>query len=521
MIIKLKKKNVVFRNPLLFAPDIKSINLERVLSNLYLLISTDGVPVNFSFRGIITIDILKSWIKTLGESGKINGVINEKGELVEAVEDWLRSNLVDLVWRGDTVKERVASLRPMHLMSYKIQNKKFNRDYNTADQVYLMLLQHPEVLKSLKNYLVRGWDQSTNSIVETADMDVDTMCILLLTSIITERKRPKTDINDDMPLLKEQTSLFADDIRRLLVYADLLPRNVFIDYLRILIGFHLALYLMKLSYLLPKMREAGSIDVKDDWSLVVDLSDDLKSPMSPIAIEDMDKTINGLLHYFHVTFEINTLQAWYKTLGQKRSIQQILEELNTLDKSDIRYLSEISHLLENVNDEDDLNAIHDKLKYFPEDDYFDRYIHLLEMTSGGTIYQFKYHRDFLDRVSMKNSDSKLMADGRRSRRYPRRGAMGSKLLETLVQQLVLEQNADGSYTSRSLSIDELAKLIRNRYGLVINGVDEPRFANAPVTTHAAFKANMEAFKDKLRQIGFYTDLSDACLLQKIRPRYNV
>ena len=55
--------------------------------------------------------------------------------------------------------------------------------------------------------------------------------------------------------------------------------------------------------------------------------------------------------------------------------------------------------------------------------------------------------------------------------------------------------------------------------LIINGVNEARFEGADVETHAAFKENMEALKNKLRQIGFYTDMSDACLLQKIRPRY--
>ena len=32
---------------------------------------------------------------------------------------------------------------------------------------------------------------------------------------------------------------------------------------------------------------------------------------------------------------------------------------------------------------------------------------------------------------------------------------------------------------------------------------------------------MDAFKNKLRQIGFYTDLSDATILQKIHPRYKL
>ena len=154
-------------------------------------------------------------------------------------------------------------------------------------------------------------------------------------------------------------------------------------------------------------------------------------------------------------------------------------------------------------------------------DYFDKYIYLLEKTNGGSSYQYKYYMDLLGNLCMKNTETKLMADGRRSRKHPRRGAMGSKLLETLVQILVLEKEEDGKYHSRSFSIDELAQIIRDRYGLIINGANEPRFSNADVETLAAFQDNMTAFKNKLRQIGFYTDLSDACLLQKIRPRYSI
>ena len=52
-------------------------------------------------------------------------------------------------------------------------------------------------------------------------------------------------------------------------------------------------------------------------------------------------------------------------------------------------------------------------------------------------------------------------------------------------------------------------------------MSEPRFEDADLNTHLAFKENVEAFKQKLRQIGFYNDLSDAYILQKIRPRYEL
>ncbi|MDR2666811.1 MAG: hypothetical protein LBB34_01680, partial [Holosporales bacterium] len=86
--------------------------------------------------------------------------------------------------------------------------------------------------------------------------------------------------------------------------------------------------------------------------------------------------------------------------------------------------------------------------------------------------------------------------------------------------LVLEIE-DNKFVSKPLSIDELIDKLIDRYGIIINGLDEARFVNMDVQTHLAFKENVEAFKNKLRQIGFYTDLSDANILQKIRPRYKI
>ena len=518
MIIKLRKKNVVFRNPQLFAGEAKSINLESVLSNLFLLISSGGAPITLAApKGGHTMDSLIDNMRELENKGKIQGAkVN-----VEAVEDWLRSNLVNMVFRGNVVKEHITSLRPVHLMSYRIQNKKHNRDYSMSDQLYMMLKTAPEVMSGLKEYLSTGWDNAAGLVVDSDKLDVDTAGILLLQQTLPrEKKKPVTEVNNTKPLLVEQTSLFNDDIRRLLFYKDKLPRIVFIEYLRILVGLHLSLYVMKLIYLLPKMREAGTTHVEDDWSMVVDMTNDLDSRVSKYACKDTERLINTLNRYFKTTFEINVVQPFNEVMGKDASIEGVLNTLkNDLDKASPLFVSEIKQIMDSVIDDEDRKAIEEMLQYYDADDYFDRYVHILEKTNGGNAYQYAFYLRLLDALTMKNSESMLFADGRRSRKHPRRGVIGSKLLETMVQLLVLQPDGNGSYVSSSLSIDELAARIRSRYGLVINGSNDPRFENADVETHAAFKENMDALKNKLRQIGFYTDMSDACLLQKIRPRY--
>lgn len=520
MIIKLKKKNIVFRNPSITAIDAKMVPLDHVLTNLFQLISANGANIKLGkIKGKHDIESLKKYMVALEGQGLISGVSDN----MDAVEDWLRANLVSMVFRGNVVKEKVSALRPMHLMSYRIQNRGVNRDYNASDQVYAMLQSSPEVMKGLQKYLLKGWDKDTNRIIDNSELDVDTVGILLLSKNISEKKTPKTDLEIIKPLLTEQTAIFNDDVRRLLVYQDLLPRTVFIEYLRILIGFHLSLYHMKLISLLPKMRLAGTVDIPDDWSMVVDMTDNLDSRVSTYAVADMERMTNMLNRYFKTTFEVNVIQSRLKNKGVAASVDDCLRFLkNDLDRSDSWYERDIDDIINEVSgDPDTVAAIQEMLQFFDTDDYFGKYIHLLENTSGGNNYQYKYHLQCLDRLTMKNSESMLTASGVRSRRHPRRGAMGSKLLETIVQLMVLKEEGNGVYSSTSLSIDELAQKIRDRYGLIINGINEPRFANADIQTHAAFKENMDAFRNKLRQIGFYSDLSDACILQKIRPRYKI
>jgi len=120
---------------------------------------------------------------------------------------------------------------------------------------------------------------------------------------------------------------------------------------------------------------------------------------------------------------------------------------------------------------------------------------------------------------MKNTETAFIVDGK-GKKHPRRAVLGPRLLETLVQLLVLE-NDNNIFISKALSIDELMEKLKIRYGIIINGLNESRFADTDIQVNLAFKENIAAFKNKLRQIGFYTDLSDANILQKIRPRYKI
>jgi len=383
--------------------------------------------------------------------------------------------------------------------------------------VYLMLGANPTVKDDLKNFLMEGWDETTNKISVGNDLDVDSLGLLhIIKNVKPGFLESSSSLNQITPLLDKQAELYCDDVRRLLVYKRLIPRNVLIDYLKTITSFHLSLYIQKLIHLLPKMVETGNKEIIDDWNIVLDATENYESRIAKIAADDAENLTNKVYDYIKSTFQINAaLRRMKLDKNNSANLDKALKLLHEKPSDFEMYFETQWDNLYNSLEEEDKELIEDMVKY--EDTYFDRYIELILKARGN--YQYRYHIQLIDNLSQKNNERGFMAQGR-SRKHPRRFVLGTRLLETLVQILVLESK-DNQFLTRSLSIEELVSNIRERYGLIINGLEEDRFLEADLQTHLAFKENMEAFKLKLRQIGFYNDLSDAYILQRIRPRYEL
>lgn len=517
MAINLNKDEGVFRNELIFTADAKLNNIESTLVNLYMLLKHNGVrPKQRTRKGenvFIELSKLKDIFQKLEEEGNLSGFI----ENPEAVELWLRTNLTNLVNRGNSQKEKVSSLRPIHLESYRVRNAPHTRDYFSADQIYLMLSQKPAVKNELKKFLQEGWDTTQSQFLNGNNLDVDSLGILhLIKNVSPGFLESTSELNKIKPLLKAQAELYCDDIHKLLVYKNEIPRNVLIDYLKTITSFHLSLYINKVIHLLPKMIEEGSIEVEDDWNIVLDVTDNFESKISSLAIQDAAKNYNGLYNYIKATFLMNAVISRFKL--DKSDSNSLIEALRLLknrnETFDLKFETHWDYLYGNF-DQEDKNLVDEMVKY--ESNYFDKYVELLMKIKS--TYQLKYYPQFMDSISQKNNERGYLAQGR-SKKHPRRYVLGTRLLEALVQIQMLHLEND-KFITKSLSIEDLMKNLRQRYGIIINGLNEKRFNDVDVNTILAFKENVEAFKLKLRQIGFYTDLSDAYILQKVRPRYQM
>lgn len=516
MAIKLNKEESLFRREILFAADSQTVNIDNTMINLFMLLKHNGQRPRQRARknGDVEVETLINAFLKLEEKGAIKGI----KDFPEAAELWIRSNLANMVNRGNLDKEKISALRPIHLESYRVRNAKNTKDRNSADQVYLMLGANPTVKEDLKSFLMEGWDQVTNKIMQSDKLDVDSCGLLhLVKNIKPGFLDSDSTLNQIKPLLKEDAELFCDDVRRILVYKRRIPRSVLIDYLKTITAFHLSRYAQKLIHALPQMIKEGKINYSYNWSIVVDCTDNHESKVAKLAAGDCQLLYNNIQDYIRATYKISTVISAYDL--NKHSSESIIKALEILNKGgdnfENMFKARWTLKKAEISDDEDIDFLNEITKY--EETEFGKYLELI--LSQRSKYLYRKHVEMLDTLSLKNNERGFMAQGR-SRKHPRRFVLGTRLLETLVQILVLESK-DNQFQTRSLSIEELVSNIRDRYGLVINGLNEERFADADLQTHLAFKENMEAFKMKLRQIGFYNDLSDAYILQRIRPRYEL
>ena len=511
MALKIDKEHRLFRNELIFTPQATRIRLENTLVNLFMLLKNNGSKAKARVgRGDITVEKVKKQFLKFDSDGRTIGAVENE----QVVEWWLKNNLLNLVYRGKE-QESVASLRPIHINSFVIRNAKQTRDHNSSEQVYLMLKSDP-VKEELTKFLGLGWDDIANQLATQDMLDVDSLGVLRLASITRANSDGKELVQHVSPLLPAQAKLFCDDIHRILQYQHVIPRQVMMEYIKVLTGFHLGLYSMGLIENLAAMVQEGSLEKVKPISYVLDLTDDPASQVAQFAVEDAARYYDGLNDYIRSTFLINTALRFQRAdFGNSASLPPALELLSNPTVDFLAWCrAKADHLVDSVEEED--RTLLEEILAF-EDNPLDQYIELI--LKSRFKFHYRYNVQMLDAFTQKNSEEGFLAQGR-SRKHPRRFVMGSKLLEVLIQILVLRQGEMGFY-SEPLSIEQLIGLLRDRYGMIINGLNEPRFSGADVQTHQAFKENLEAFKHKLRNIGFYNVLSDAYIMQKIRPRYPI
>ena len=518
--------------------DAKKVQIDREFTNLLVLLKYDGAPVTSvgRKRKTITIDDLADAV-CLDDSLHFVGFRENRA----VVYKWLESDFLSLIHRGDPERQQVAAPLPMHLNVYKLRNARFNRDYGVANQIFSMLYYGAsDVMHKLKDFLFEGADIYTDKYDGQKDLDIETLLIMRILD------QTEQDYADDrkpkdvpLPLCLGQARIMGDDIARLLAYAGKVPRLVLIDYIKTVLALHAGLYLLRIYQIVPDLVNRGGqhpvckdcpvqVHASEGFekcafpvNIVADMGENFHSRMADLARQQYNQHTEHLNSYVRAHIAIKKLQEFGNELVLKgqiakpQSLEEILKLREYEDKIELKTFFEIRIRSLVSADEDSADQRLLSIRKMPLSE-LDAYVEMLFLLRQQ--YHQKYYSQLLDSLFQKNTENGLLRQGY-GRSNSRRYTVGSSLLETLVQIAVLEPVENYQYRTRSIRIDDFIEWIRRRYGIYIDRL--PNGKDSTILDFEALRLNIQAFKDRLREIGFYTDLSDAYISQVIRPRYYV
>jgi hypothetical protein len=548
--VGLIKQDKEFRLAKITYVDFKYIEIERTLLNFFPRLKFDGYPGKVRSAALrLTIEKFLETFTDEKHREKFRGF----AQYPEIVYKWLETDLLDLVNRGRPT-QAVVSPRPLHGNTYKYRNAKHARDYGSSEQIYWMLY-HARRLgqparDALKSFIFAGLDPQTDRILLSEDIDVETQAILHFDAqedVVDKQDRTK-EPERYSPLCIGQADLLADDILRLLTYEKYMPRSVLVDYLKALLSFHLSLYHLRLLKLLPALvRRAGGDPICDRCpmnpsiamphgdcayriGLVIDMGDPSNPHMTELARQSADTHYRRFPTYIQahlITKKLDELADYlrkrnkFSPTSSEFTVSEVLQLLGAEHQSTREEFanSRLLQLIERYGQGVDSSVppeVEQILNLKLGD--FDTYIEILIALRGA--FHRRYLTDCLDSLLLKNSESGLLRQSR-AKGSPRWFVLGSRLLEVLLQIAVLEQKGN-SFVTREIRVDKLIIFLRERYGLYIDRLPiGDGFSQPSITDRQALRKNVAAFKTRLREIGFFQDLSDAYVTQTVTPRYTI
>ncbi|MAU22286.1 MAG: hypothetical protein CMH13_17470 [Martelella sp.] len=531
--MSIKGRDKEFRTPKTTYVDFKHIEMDRVLTMLFPRLKYDGYASRRPPRGSdLTVE---EFMEDFLEHPEWFAGFDR---FPQVVHRWIETDLMDVVNRGKA-NQAVAAPRPLHGNTYKFRNAKHTRDYGAAEQIYWMLFyarkgKGQAARDALKRFFFPGIDLVTDRYDPNASVDVETQAILRLDHQVTQDMKDSKEPSRFQPLCIGQADIMADDLLRLLAYEPYIPRSVLVDYLKTLMAFHLALYHLKLLQILPKLVKQRSDNAlessPDPVSLVVDMGDVNNPHMAELARKSADRLYRQIPAFVQANFVVKKLDEMAEYLGKKTGklatpgggvftvgdLVSLLKPEHDAERQAYFKFRLASLIEESTSGNEDVDPEIREVTGMGLGE-FESFIEIL------MAYRGKYHRQYitecLDSLLLKNKENGLLAQSR-TKGSPRRFVLGSKLLEVLLQVAVLTQDG-GRFVTREVRIEELLAFLRNRYGLHIDRLPIGAQANSSILDRRALRLNLEAFKRRLREIGFYEDLSDAYVTQKVSPRYAI
>lgn len=520
------------------------IDMDRVLTAFLARLWHGGYPSRIARGSELTVD---DFVASLLERPEFFSDFDP-----DIAYKWVETHLIDMVNRGKPT-QAVAGPRPLHGFTYRFRNSRRSRPYGADEHIYEMLYharggKGKAALEHLKDFFFAGIDRAVQDLSGGPDTDVETQALLRLAD------RYKQDTADtgkprspQPPLCLGQADLLADDVLRLLYHQKFIPRSVMVEYLKILLSFHLGLYHLRLLKLLPAMVGGGGAEPTcaihrcpaggtDDWmacphgvGIFVDVVGVPGTPVARLAERSADVWYRRIPTFIRSAYAVTKLGELAALLAKQGKLPKPVHGFFSVadllaltgpahrGERDAFFKARMTGILDSSSGAELPRQIIGIAELGLDD--FTAYSEVL------TAYRGDYHRKYiiacLDSLLLKSRAGALIAQpgGQRS---SRRFVLDSRLLEVLLQISLLAPASAQGFHTRPLRIDTFLAVLRNRYGIYVDRLPTADgFPTTGITDQAALRENTAEFTGRLREIGFYQDLSDAYVTQTITPRYSV
>jgi len=517
--------------------DANNINFEQAVVRLLVLLHTKGKVITSTNKDTLYPSSLVEIIKE--DKANFEGVDDSIRERL--MQNWIISDFATTVieGRGRIGQARISNLKPLHLSTIKLLDPRI-RSQDRDVSIFLYNVFKGTAIASdsdfLMAYLLEGTKRhgEYNLLVDEEkfnDLDIETQFLLrLLDNFSVDRPAVNVRLVPEYKFICEaHQKQFLFDTLKILVYKESVPRRELFSYLTILFNFHTALFALKtfsqINSLVEKQKlrctNCKTIQSESDFSklckcdfqprIFVDLTLGQDKLCDILSKKSLDAHYNEMYSYFRSHYKLAKLSEFAKIQGNNNPT---LEQLGG-------YLSSphlegfFGYKLADIINDEDLKENPDVQEIMKMDiPAIDKYVEILCNDKSNWKNLVARHKKLMAGLTNMNREDGFMQGGRgKQRKY----VVGNLLLEVLVQLAVVSADPRG-FKTQPITIVDFVEWLKNRYGIYINELPEGSDSHE---TAKSLNNNFVALKDRLRQLGFYTDLSDASNSQVIKPRFKV
>lgn len=565
----LSRQQKLFKMDGLYPLDANNIDVEEALSRLFIYLRTGGRQITRTDKQIFITDspdaeTPKIVIDVALEENKQRflGVDDEIRKSL--VTSWFESHFALMARRGKAKggEYRLSGLRPLHFGVIKLFNPQVKRqDRYLSDFYYNALKDDPELTTNpdsllrqffgvgVKNYGESDFkidEQTLARMAEKKQLDIE---LLFLLRILEPYEadiygtRPQDQVPSFSFLCPEQIELLRQDLKLLFLYKHYIPRRELINYMSTLMVFHAALYFYQIVRIANYMVKHGTVPPSRgslptpgeprshtpfDLDFFCDMTQGHASLVDELSKNRFIEHFREIEQYFRSAYYMRKLEEFagsyltqqQKGLRGKEYIELLLKGYKNHPDQDGYFARDIQTIRANGIDEE-------TGEHNPEVERLIEICNQRQITRLETfveiLHHFQYttlreqHRKLLAGLCGNDLDRGFMAGrGRTRRKY----VIGNELLEVFIQLAVLRQRtSDDKWQSQPITIQEFVDWLRSRYGILIDRLGPGSTDNEQI--NRALATNLDALKTRLRQLGFFTDLSDASNSQVINPRFQI